>query len=111
MDAGSLQLLEGLADTVDLRDPRTGGHSRRVAALVEGTLRELGMHGAEARQIVTAARLHDIGKIAMPDSILLKADYLTVEERVRVQSCLSQAEEILRDYPDFSRGLEMVLHH
>ena len=77
---GTRQMLESIADTVDLRDPYTGGHSRRVTSYVEGILHQLDYSGPEVPLIVTAARLHDIGKIAVPDTILNKSGKLTPEE-------------------------------
>jgi HD-GYP domain-containing protein (c-di-GMP phosphodiesterase class II) len=111
LDPDTIELLESMADTVDLRDPYTRGHSRRVAALTAGLLDELGMHGQEAQLIKTAARIHDLGKIGLPDSVLIKAGALSAEEEVLVQSYPEQGVELLNQYPDFSRGIEMVRHH
>ena len=111
MDDETIQLLESMADTVDLRDPYTGGHSRRVAELTDGLLRELGMHGQEAALIRTASRIHDLGKIGVPDEVLIKPAPLTNEEEGLVKSYPGQGAELLTRYPDFSRGIAMVLHH
>ncbi len=72
LQTGTRQLLESLADTVDLRDPYTGGHSRRVTLYCEKILSEIGLEGPDAELILTAARVHDIGKIGIPDGILNK---------------------------------------
>ncbi|MGH2408742.1 MAG: HD-GYP domain-containing protein, partial [Chloroflexota bacterium] len=61
-------LLENMADAVDLRDPYTGGHSRRVTEYSAAILRQLGIQGPEVTLIVAAARVHDIGKIGIPDA-------------------------------------------
>jgi HD-GYP domain-containing protein (c-di-GMP phosphodiesterase class II) len=111
VDVDTFQLLESMADSVDLRDGYTVGHSRRVAALAEGIMDELGMHGQEAKQIITAARLHDIGKVAIPDHIMIKSGSLTPEEQTIMESAPDRAAEMLAAYPDLSRGLEMVRHH
>ena len=69
----TVQILNDMADTMDLRDTYTGGHSKKVADLVHQTLVQLNDSGPEATLIEIAARLHDIGKIGIPDSILMKA--------------------------------------
>jgi len=59
---GTQLLLGHMADTVDLRDPYTGGHSRRVTEHTKSILKELGMHGPDVALTIMAARLHDIGQ-------------------------------------------------
>jgi response regulator RpfG family c-di-GMP phosphodiesterase len=70
MHTETRRILESMADMVDLRDPTTGGHSRRVTLLTEGILQELQKAGPEVGLIVSAARVHDIGKIGIHDDIL-----------------------------------------
>jgi HD-GYP domain-containing protein (c-di-GMP phosphodiesterase class II) len=111
IDPDTFELLESMADSVDLRDPYTAGHSRRVAQLTAGVLDELGVRGQEAQLITMAARTHDLGKMGVPDTVLIKADALTAEEEALVQSYPDQGAELLSRYPDFSRGIEMVRHH
>jgi len=105
------RLLEHLADWVDVRDPYTGGHSRRVADLAESILRELRMRGPEVDLIVQAARLHDIGKISLPDHVLNKTSVLTEGEETLMRTHPAQGAELLAGYPSFGRGVDMVLHH
>ena len=64
--------LEAMGDALDLRDAETEGHSRRVTAYTTALAREMGLHAEELRVIARGAFLHDIGKIATPDRILLK---------------------------------------
>ena len=104
-------LLERMADTVDLRDPYTGGHSRRVTDYTKGILRELGVQGPDVSLIVVAARVHDIGKIGIPDHILLKDGALTDEERAIMAQHPEHGADLLAHYPDFRRGVEIVRHH
>src|SRR5436309_11431673 len=63
-------LLENMADQVDSRDPFTHNHSVRVTEWTRKMLRELSIVGPEAQLIVTAARVHDIGKMSLPDDII-----------------------------------------
>ncbi|HYN88853.1 MAG TPA: HD domain-containing phosphohydrolase [Ardenticatenaceae bacterium] len=104
-------LLESMADAVDLRDPYTGGHSRRVAALAQAILQELEIMGPEADLIVAAARVHDIGKIGVPDHVLKKPDRLTPEEWAVMNTHPTIGAELLARYPDFARGAGIVRHH
>jgi len=111
MHDGTRQLLENMADAVDLRDPYTGGHSRRVTEYSAAILRELGLHGPEVNLIVTAARVHDIGKIGTPDAILNKPGPLTDEERATMEEHPVHGAALLTRYRDFARGVALVRHH
>ncbi len=104
-------LLEGMADTIDLRDPYTGGHSRRVADLCRDILSNLAVQGPEVELIFAAARVHDIGKISIPDEILSKPGKLTPEETAIMQTHSQVGADLLAQYADFARGKEIVLHH
>jgi len=111
MHDGTRQLLENMADAVDLRDAYTGGHSRRVTAYSAAILRELGLHGPEVDLIVTAARVHDIGKIGTPDAILNKPGKLDPQERAVMEEHPVTGAELLTRYRDFARGVALVRHH
>ncbi len=108
---GTRQLLENMADAIDLRDPYTGGHSRRVTAYSAAILQQLGMNGPEVTLIVAAARVHDIGKIGIPDAILNKAGRLTDEERLEMEAHPVYGDTLLKRYADFARGTKIVRHH
>lgn len=108
---GTRQLLEQMADIVDLRDPYTGGHSRRVAEYTAQILRQLALTGHDVDLIVTAARIHDIGKIGIPDAVLNKAGRLTDEERQIMEQHPVLGANLLLRYPDFARGVAIVRHH
>jgi HD-GYP domain-containing protein (c-di-GMP phosphodiesterase class II) len=105
------RMLEEFADTVDMRDVYTGGHSQRVAGLVKKILTHMGVSGPEADLVEIAARLHDIGKVGVPDEILEKGGKLTSEEWRLMQSHSSKGADLLSHYQDFSRGAELILHH
>jgi putative nucleotidyltransferase with HDIG domain len=104
-------ILEGMADAVDLRDPYTGGHSRRVAELTTLLLREMYVWGPEVEVIIAAARVHDIGKIGIPDYILNKPAYLSPEEHAIMCTHAERGAELLRRYRDFAGGADIVRHH
>jgi HD-GYP domain-containing protein (c-di-GMP phosphodiesterase class II) len=76
-----------------------------------GILREMGLSGPELDLIVAAARVHDLGKIGMPDHILLKDGQLQDEEWEIMKAHPERGAQLLQRYPDFSRGVEIVRHH
>ena len=111
MQGQTRTLLEHVADTVDLRDPYTGGHSRRVTAVTAAILEAMSISGPEAALITAAARVHDIGKMAIPDGILNKEGRLTADERRTMESHAARGASFLARYPDFHRGIDVVRHH
>jgi HD-GYP domain-containing protein (c-di-GMP phosphodiesterase class II) len=89
----------------------TGGHSCRVAEMSRYLLREMDLSGPEAALIVWAARLHDIGKIGLPNQILGKPGSLSVaEKRVLDLHPVRGAAWLLR-YCGSRRGADIVRHH
>jgi putative nucleotidyltransferase with HDIG domain len=91
----STAALEALSATVDARDTYTAGHSRRVAASATVIARELGLSGAELDVVDQAALLHDIGKIGVPDAVLLKEGPLTAAEWVVMRSHPEEGARII----------------
>jgi HD-GYP domain-containing protein (c-di-GMP phosphodiesterase class II) len=86
--------IEGWSRALDYRDKETEGHSQRVTELTINIARELGMNEEELVHVRRGALLHDIGKMGIPDSILLKPGSLTEEEW-----------EIMRLHPVYSYDL------
>ena len=83
--AERLKILHSLAVALESKDPYTHGHSTRVEHLSVRTARALGMSDAELKDLRTAALLHDVGKIRIPNRILRKPSELTLEEKLVVQ--------------------------
>ncbi len=75
-----LRAAENLIRVVDAKDEYTGAHSERVALLVEAIAWRLGCEEQRVEQLKLAGRLHDLGKIAIPDRVLQKPGSLTYEE-------------------------------
>lgn len=73
--------LEGWIRALDLRDGETEGHSRRVVDLTAKLAAALGVCGEQVVHLRRGALLHDVGKMALPDSVLLKPGDLTDEEQ------------------------------
>ena len=80
LEEARLEILDRLARAAEFRDDATGEHTRRVGETVAALAGTLGLPAAEVELIGRAAPLHDVGKIGIPDAILLKPDRLTVEE-------------------------------
>lgn len=87
--------LEGWVRALDLRDKETEGHTKRVTALTERLAKKLGVGEDALVHITRGALLHDIGKMAIPDGILLKPGDLSPEERSIVQQHPIYAYEML----------------
>ena len=91
---------EKVVELLEERDPYTGEHSGEVAELAGAIAQELGLRGSEVEMIKAVARVHDIGKIAVPDRILLKPGKLDPEEW-----------EVMKRHPeigaDLLKGLEV----
>jgi len=87
--------LEGWVRALDLRDKETEGHTRRVTALTQRLAKTMGVDEDAFIHITRGALLHDIGKMAIPDGILLKPGDLTPEERAIIQKHPVFAYEML----------------
>lgn len=84
--ATALPSLMALAATVEYRSPFTHAHSQRVALHVVQLADSAGLAPSALARLHAAALLHDVGKIAVPDAILLKADKLTDDEWILMRS-------------------------
>jgi len=80
LERARLELLERLAVAAEYRDDNTQEHAQRVGRTVALLGRSMALTGADVEVLLRAAPLHDIGKIGVPDAILLKASPLTEEE-------------------------------
>lgn len=78
--------IEDMALAVERRDPGMAGHSARVAVLARQIAREMRVAEEDVDTLTTAARLHDLGKIAVPDSVLQKAGLLSEEEFEEIEA-------------------------
>jgi putative nucleotidyltransferase with HDIG domain len=103
LEAANLELkiaydatLSGWVHALDLRDKETEGHTQRVTILTERLARVMGVKDDQLLHIRRGALLHDIGKMAIPDGILLKQGQLTEEERTLIQEHPTIAYKLLR---------------
>jgi putative nucleotidyltransferase with HDIG domain len=103
--------LTTLADTIDLRDPYTAGHSKRVAAYSKLLAEDLGLTEQEVDQIESGALMHDIGKVGVPDAVLFKPGALDPEERMLIKGHPVIGAGILRGIPSMAEIVPCILHH
>ncbi len=104
--------LETLGEAIDVRDAYTGGHSQRIKRYAEQITRAVGCSAETIEHIRTAAMLHDIGKIGIPDGILLKPGHLTEREMAIMKSHSLIGARLLRTagFPDEVVTLVRHLH-
>ncbi len=103
--------LEVLGAALDYRDSETEGHCERVTRYTVALAEAMGCSPAEVKQIERGAYLHDLGKIGVPDAILLKPDRLTKEEWVVMQSHAEKGYLMLKDIPFLKAAAEIVYSH
>ena len=108
-----IEMLERLAVTAELRDDSTGEHSYRVGKLAALLAQEFGCDGDTCFMIELAARLHDIGKIGVPDAILLKPDKLNEAETQIMRTHTTVGAELLSksNIPQMQMAEEIARHH
>jgi putative nucleotidyltransferase with HDIG domain len=111
VESSYAQTLEALGEAIDLRDSQTAGHSRRVALYSIKILTAMGGAEQQVRSIAIGAWLHDIGKLAIPDAILLKPGPLTDEERRIMQRHVQIGYDLVRRIPFLSEAAEIILTH
>jgi PAS domain S-box-containing protein len=103
--------LEGWVRALDLREKETHGHTQRVTEITISLARQMGMSEASLSHIRRGALLHDIGKIAIPDSILLKPGPLTDEEWVTMRLHPVYAHDLLSPVEYLRQALEIPYNH
>lgn len=94
----SEQAMKTFARTIDAKDEYTSGHSYRVALYSRAIAERMGLSGDEREKIYYTALLHDIGKIAIPDSILTKPGKLTDEEFEQIKKHTVSGGDILFNF-------------
>ena len=105
------EFAEALASALDARERETGQHSKRVACHTLVLARRFTAEPGVLRQVYWGALLHDIGKIGIPDSILLKAGPLTPEEWQVMRTHPEIGHRILAAVPGMAQAAEIVLAH
>jgi putative two-component system response regulator len=109
-----LEILERLSRAAEFRDDQTGNHTQRVGQISATLAAVLGLPGEQIKLIRLAAPLHDVGKIAIPDHILLKPGRLTEDEMIIMKGHTTVGAALLaRGHSEFTRMAERIAltHH
>jgi putative two-component system response regulator len=96
LDGAQIEMLQRLAAAAEVRDDETGQHTQRVGEMTGLLARAMGWSAEESELIRRAAPLHDLGKIGIPDGVLMKAGKLTVEEFDLIKTHTTIGARILR---------------
>ena len=107
----TVESIQAIARTIDAKDEYTNGHSIRVGAYSKIIAENLGMSSDEVDNIYYIALLHDIGKIAIPDSILNKPGRLTDEEFAVMKSHTTRGAAILKGISTIPQIIEGAKSH
>lgn len=116
-DAGSyarhngLSAVYALVSTVEVKDPYTYGHSRKVNTYAVALAEAAGLSPEEVSRVSTAALLHDIGKIGVPDRVLNKKGKLTKEDWEAIRSHPRLGATIVGNIPNLAPCVSTILHH
>jgi len=103
--------LQALGVAIDLRDDETAGHSRRVCRYSLEIARAMGWPDKQLESLARGAYLHDIGKLGIPDGILLKPGPLTEDERKFMQQHVQIGFDVVKDIPFLVDAAEIILMH
>jgi putative two-component system response regulator len=104
-------VISSLLSLLSIKDPYTGEHSGTVLKLAERLARQCGLNEEGVFDVTTAALLHDIGKIGVPEAILRKPARLTLEEKIEMDKHVIYGYRALAGIPKLSRVRELVYHH
>ncbi len=107
----TIDAVEAMADLVDMRDRYTADHSKRVSANAAMIASAMGLSPDDVVTLRLAARVHDLGKIGLPDSVLKKEGKLAPEEFALMKEHPRRGHEILAKFPQYRKGRDIVLAH
>jgi diguanylate cyclase (GGDEF)-like protein/putative nucleotidyltransferase with HDIG domain len=105
------QLIESLNDMIEQRDAYTAGHTFRVAKYSDMIAKEMKLDSLRRQKLYEAAVLHDIGKIVVPDAILLKPGRLSKNEFSLIKSHLDAGYDILNKIDYYKPLAEIIRYH
>ena len=90
-----IAMMEALGRAIAKRDSETGAHNYRVAWIASGIAEKMGITGAAMQSLIAGSFLHDVGKIGIPDAILLKPGRLDEDEMTIMRSHVCQGKDIV----------------
>ena len=102
LEQASRESLARLADAAEARDPHTAGHLRRIGRYSFELAMQLGLPAEDARAIADASAVHDLGKLSLPDDILMKPGKLTSDDWELMRAHPVHGERLIGDSPKFA---------
>ena len=105
------QTMKSFTNFIDNKDPYTSGHSIRVANFTKEIARRMGFDEQNQLNMYYAALMHDIGKITVPDEILMKQATLSTDEWERIQKHTENGVRLLKDFTVLPIIKDAVLYH
>ena len=111
LETAVIDTLRSIVDAHEECDPFRGGHSRRVAALAVAIAAEFNLAGEAIGQLRTAALLHDIGKVGVPQALLIQTSPLTADDIERVRAHVKIGVRILSPIVGLAGALPGVASH
>lgn len=108
---GNLELLEVLGSAVTKRDGETNAHNHRVTWYAIKLAKEVGVSASEFRGLIAGAFLHDVGKIGVPDGILLKAARLDAEEFATMKQHVAIGADIIAKARWLGEARDVIEYH
>jgi putative nucleotidyltransferase with HDIG domain len=111
LEESSLEAIESLNATVEAKDPDTAGHSLRVQRVALAIGEELGLAPERLDALKYGGLFHDIGKIAVPDRILVKPERLDREEYEQMQTHSAEGARIVAKLGRLRKAVPIIRHH
>jgi putative nucleotidyltransferase with HDIG domain len=111
LEESSLEAIESLNATVEAKDPDTAGHSLRVQRVALAIGEELGLPPDRLDALRWGALFHDIGKIAVPDTILVKPEKLTYWEYAQMKTHSAEGARIVGKFGRLREAVAIIRHH
>jgi HD-GYP domain-containing protein (c-di-GMP phosphodiesterase class II) len=109
--AGNIELMEVLGSAIAKRDSDTNTHNYRVTLYAIELARTIKLPGESMRALIAGAFLHDVGKIGIPDAILLKPGKLDEQEFATMKTHVDQGDHILKKSTWLTDARDVVLNH
>ena len=111
LEESSLETIETLNATVEVKDPYTAGHSQRVRGIALAIGREVGLSREQLETLSASALFHDVGKIGVPDAILTKPGKLDAAEFETIKQHAAQGAEIVSKLSRLKDSVPAIRHH
>jgi len=105
------KVMISLVDLIEKRDAYTAGHSLRVANYCQVIAEKMGYTKKQCELLYEAGTLHDIGKIGIPDTVLLKPGKFTEQEYSLIKQHVDVSVDVLKKIPMYNDIVEIIAHH